>query len=85
MHWALIRATSQSVARLALFPLQDVLNLDGTHRLNLPGTAQGNWSWRFDWPMLGGDVAPALARISAASGRGPFAALQDAPGPRSGL
>ena len=70
LHWALIRATSHSVARLALFPLQDVLGLDGTQRMNLPGTAQGNWSWRFDWPLLQGGVAATLARITASSGRG---------------
>jgi len=75
LHWALIRAASRSVANLALFPLQDVLGLDGTHRMNLPGTGSGNWSWRFSWDMVGTDVAPTLARIAAASARGPFAAL----------
>ena len=69
VHWALIRAASQSVACMALFPLQDVLGLDGTHRMNLPGTAQGNWCWRFDWPMLRPDAAARLLRISRASGR----------------
>ena len=69
IHWALIRATSQSVARLALFPLQDVLGLDSAHRMNRPGTADGNWRWRFDWPMLGGDTATWLARITTAAGR----------------
>ena len=71
VHWALIRAASQSVACMALFPLQDVLGLDRTHRMNLPGTAQGNWSWRFDWPMLQPEVADTLSRISRASGRAP--------------
>jgi 4-alpha-glucanotransferase len=75
LHWALMRATSQSVACLALFPLQDVLGLDGSHRMNLPGTAQGNWSWRFDWPMLQGDTQIWLRRITQASGRTPMAAL----------
>ncbi len=69
LHSQLMRATSQSVARLALFPLQDVLGLDGSHRMNLPGTAQGNWSWRFDWPMLTPQATQTLARISVASGR----------------
>jgi len=63
------------VARLALFPLQDVLGLDGTQRMNRPGSASGNWAWRFDWSMIAADVAPTLARIAAATGRGPFAAL----------
>jgi 4-alpha-glucanotransferase len=67
--WALIRATSQSVAKLALFPLQDVLGLGSEHRMNRPGTADGNWRWRFDWPMLGGDTATWLARITTAAGR----------------
>ncbi len=76
IHLGLIRAASRSVARLALFPMQDVLGLDGSHRMNLPGTAQGNWSWRFDWNMLGDDVAPTLERIAAVTGRGPFAGLR---------
>ena len=71
IHWALIRATSQSVARLALFPLQDVLGLGSEHRMNRPGTGDGNWAWRFDWPMLDGDTAVWLQRITAASGRLP--------------
>ena len=78
LHWALIRATSQSVAQLALFPMQDVLGLDGSHRMNLPGTAQGNWSWRLQPQMLQPEVGRQLARISAASGRCDFALLAPA-------
>ena len=69
VHWALLRCTSQSVARLALFPLQDVLGLDGSHRMNLPGTGQGNWSWRVQPSMLQPWLADSLARITTASGR----------------
>jgi 4-alpha-glucanotransferase len=69
IHWALIRATSQSVAKLALFPLQDVLGLDSGHRMNRPGTADGNWRWRCTWPMLEPQVAASLARITTAAGR----------------
>ncbi len=72
---ALIRATSRSVAALALFPMQDVLALDGSHRMNLPGSTGGNWGWRFDWGRVGDDLAPTLARLAAVTGRGPFAAL----------
>jgi 4-alpha-glucanotransferase len=50
VHWAMIRAACNSVAHMAVFPLQDVLGLDSTHRMNLPGTLGGsNWAWRFDW------------------------------------
>lgn len=75
LHWSLIRATSRSVAQLALFPMQDVLGLDGSHRMNLPGTSQGNWSWRLQPHMPSTAVARKLARISAASGRCDFALL----------
>ena len=78
IHLGLIRAASRSVANLALFPLQDVLGLDGTHRMNLPGTSSGNWAWRFDWAMIEDTVAPRMARIAAATGRGPFCALAGA-------
>jgi len=40
--------------------MQDLLGLDGDHRMNLPGTCEGNWSWRFAWdqvwPELPGQV-----------------------------
>jgi 4-alpha-glucanotransferase len=76
---ALIRAASRSVAALALFPLQDVLALDGSHRMNLPGSSSGNWGWRFHWGMVDDDVAPTLARIAAVTGRAPFKALDTQP------
>ena len=44
--WDLIRTSSASVARLALFPLQDVLSLGSQARFNTPGVPEGNWSWR---------------------------------------
>jgi 4-alpha-glucanotransferase len=66
---ALVRVACLSVANLALFPMQDVLGLDGSHRMNLPGTAAGNWGWRFDWGMVGHEVAPALAQLAALGAR----------------
>jgi 4-alpha-glucanotransferase len=78
VHWQLMRAACHSVARLAVFPLQDVLGLDGAHRLNTPGVMGGdNWAWRFEWSMVGTEPGRALARLAAASGRAPFARLQD--------
>jgi 4-alpha-glucanotransferase len=43
---AMIRAAMASAARLCVFPVQDVLGLDGKARMNVPGIAKGNWSWR---------------------------------------
>ncbi len=67
--WALLRSTYTSVARMALAPLQDLLGLGSEHRMNRPGTAQGNWNWRFDWPMLDGALASRVAGLAAATGR----------------
>lgn len=52
MPWPLLRAALASVARLAVLPMQDILELDGNHRMNLPGVAGGNWRWRFSWEQL---------------------------------
>jgi 4-alpha-glucanotransferase len=43
----LIRAALSSVANTALIPLQDILKLDSSARMNVPGTPSDNWSWRF--------------------------------------
>ena len=46
VNWSLIRLAMASVAHTAIVPLQDVLGLDSCGRMNLPGTAWGNWGWR---------------------------------------
>ncbi len=52
MPEVLCRAAFASVARLAIIPMQDVLRLGVEHRMNVPGTDNGNWEWRFSWDML---------------------------------
>lgn len=42
----LIEWAWQSTAELAIMPLQDVLKLDSSARMNTPGTPTGNWRWR---------------------------------------
>lgn len=44
--WEMIRAVWQSVARIAVAPLQDFLSLDTSARMNFPGRLGGNWVWR---------------------------------------
>jgi 4-alpha-glucanotransferase len=46
VHWDFIRLAMASVARWAIFPMQDVLGLGSQARMNLPGTLAGNWRWR---------------------------------------
>ncbi len=54
---ALIRTVLMSVADTAIVPLQDFIGLGTEARMNIPGTAFGNWVWRFDWSMINGDLA----------------------------
>jgi 4-alpha-glucanotransferase len=76
VHWAMIRAALNSVANLAVFPLQDVLGSPSEHRMNTPGTLGApNWTWRFDWDMVGHEPGRVLGLLTAASGRGAFELL----------
>lgn len=77
--WELIRLAYSSVARYAVFPLQDVLSLGSEARMNTPGAAEGNWSWRLTEGQLGTWVAPALAEMAVTYGRVPGAAPVDTP------
>jgi len=70
-HWDLLRAAQTSVADWVVTPIQDVLGLDGAHRMNTPGTASGNWSWRLPLDALSDDLAMHLRRITELSGRAP--------------
>jgi 4-alpha-glucanotransferase len=45
--------------------------------MNLPGSVgPENWSWRFDWEMVGREPGRVLGLVTAASGRGPFDRLR---------
>ncbi|MSP87058.1 MAG: 4-alpha-glucanotransferase [Methylotenera sp.] len=48
----LIDMAMKSNALLAIVPMQDLLELDSSHRMNTPGTSTGNWHWRFNWQQL---------------------------------
>lgn len=56
MPWALVRCALASEARLAMLPMQDVLGLGKGDRMNTPGTAEGNWGWRFSWTLLTDEI-----------------------------
>jgi len=49
---ALMGLAWSSKAALAIAPLQDLLNLGGESRMNVPGRAGGNWGWRCREDML---------------------------------
>jgi len=45
-HWDLIRGAFMSPANTAIVPMQDFLGLGSESRMNFPGRASGNWTWR---------------------------------------
>lgn len=42
----LIRLAYQSVAKLVIIPMQDILGLGRNARMNIPSVETGNWGWR---------------------------------------
>ncbi len=71
IHWQMIKALSVSAANTVIFPLQDVLGLDSQHRMNFPGTGNGNWAWRFTWKMMDAGAAEKLRTLTALHSRNP--------------
>ncbi|MBL8398145.1 MAG: 4-alpha-glucanotransferase [Candidatus Accumulibacter sp.] len=69
MPWPLIRAAYASVAAWCVIPLQDVLGLDSSHRMNQPGLSAGSWEWRFDWSQVDSGHADRLREFSRLYGR----------------
>jgi 4-alpha-glucanotransferase len=64
MPEALIRTALASVGLLAVVPMQDVLALGSEARLNTPGTATGNWTWRLPSSALSVDLARQFALLN---------------------
>jgi 4-alpha-glucanotransferase len=67
--WELIRLAWSSAAALAILPLQDVLNLDGSARMNVPGNPAGNWRWRCSAEQLSASSFQRLRELTDESGR----------------
>lgn len=68
----LLQQAWTSVAALAMAPLQDVLNLPSTARMNIPGRAEGNWHWRCSADMLGDPALEWLRELTAKTNRLPL-------------
>lgn len=69
MPWLLIRSALRSVSELSVIPLQDLLSLDSEHRMNVPGTVDGNWRWKFSWDMVPEQCAERLKQMNELYGR----------------
>lgn len=69
MPWTLIKCAFSSVSQWAIVPMQDILSLDGSHRMNTPGTTENNWLFQFNWEQLGEDRIQYLDYILKLYGR----------------
>jgi len=69
MPWPLVRCALGSRSHLAILPMQDLLGLDGGHRMNLPGTTGDNWIWRFSWDLVRPELPGRVLRLVKLYGR----------------
>jgi len=69
MPWPLIQTALASIANTAIVPMQDLLGLDGTHRMNIPGTTINNWQWRFQWDQVVEGLAQKVKALNGMYGR----------------
>ena len=46
--WNLIEIGMRTQAKLFISPIQDILSLDDSSRLNTPGTIKNNWKWKLN-------------------------------------
>jgi len=49
--WSLIEIGMETNANLFIAPIQDILSLDDSSRLNIPGTTKNNWKWKLNRPL----------------------------------
>ena len=69
ISWDFIRICLGTIARYAIFPVQDLLNQGSEHRMNTPGTAAGNWEYRFRAGLLNEGMAKGLRQMTELFGR----------------
>ena len=69
ISWDFIRICLGSIARYAIFPVQDILKLGEEARMNVPGVADGNWAWRYRDGDLNSGMAQGLRQMTELFGR----------------
>jgi len=59
----MIRLAMASVSFLCVIPMQDILMLDSSARMNVPGTIGSNWTWRFEWQQLKPEINQQISQF----------------------
>lgn len=75
--WDLIRLAHASVAVMSVIPMQDLMTLDNSARMNFPGKTGGYWSWRYTDEMLNDFICHRLRGLTELYDRLPKPAAVD--------
>jgi 4-alpha-glucanotransferase len=67
--WSLVDMAFKSNAMWAIVPVQDLFGLDGSARMNLPGTIVNNWIWQLDKFEPSDELTIQLRNLTIESGR----------------
>ena len=67
--WALIGCVLRSRARIAVVPMQDVLELGADATMNHPGIMGGNWVWRMKPGAATPEIAARLKKLNEEANR----------------
>ena len=65
----MIETAMNTRGSLFIIPMQDVLHLDSSSRMNTPGTVDGNWQWSFQWQQIQSKVIYTMRELIEKSGR----------------
>lgn len=79
IHWDVIRMAVASPANLAIIAMQDLLGLDSSARMNLPGTVRGNWRWRMRMGAASGQLAAKVREMNRVYERLSEEAIRETP------
>jgi len=64
ISWDFIRFAFASIAKYAIFPMQDLMYLGNEDRMNTPGVAAANWCFRYTKDMLSEEDAKWLRKTT---------------------
>ena len=68
-HHDMIYLAHSSTAALSIIPMQDLLGFGNDCRMNIPGTTEGNWSWRCAERFISNELADRLKETTEFFGR----------------
>ncbi len=69
VNWTFIRLVMRSKSNAAIVPMQDILGLGMSARMNTPATPTGNWGWRLKSMQWTVSLQRKLAQITKSSQR----------------